>query len=352
MNNDVMKNLVWLHDKPQSTGLIKQSADDFFVAEDLGYEPDGEGEHLLVRVRKTGCNTQFVVEQLAKFAGIPARSVSYAGLKDRHAVTEQWFCLHMPGKSDPDMDKFQLEGCQIIRFARHKRKLRISNLKGNSFRLVLRHINDRSAVEPRLDKIAKAGVPNYFGEQRFGRNGNNLIQAKRWASGEIRVKERQKRSFYLSAVRSALFNYIASARISQHIEKQVLFGDAIQLTGKGSWFVAQQDELDQIQHRLDDGDVQITAPLPGDNALGSQSEALVFEQRLLEPYPEFMGLLRQERLESSRRAVIVRPQQFIWQWMDENTLQLNFSLPAGSFATSIVREIIQPGSEQFIDILD
>src|SRR5476651_2514717 len=158
-----MSRLTWLYGEPLSTGKLKANPEDFIVEEDLGFEPDGEGEHLLVRIRKNGCNTQFVAEQLARFAGIPARSVSYAGLKDRHAVTEQWFCLHLPGKETPEFSLFQLAGCEIIQITRHRRKLRIGTLKGNAFMLVLRDISDRDAVEQRLALIARAGVPNYFG---------------------------------------------------------------------------------------------------------------------------------------------------------------------------------------------
>lgn len=177
-----------------------------------------------------------------------------------------------------------------------------------------------------------------------------MVQAKRWADGEIAVKERNKRSFYLSAVRSFLFNHITCARIIQGLERRVLAGDAIQLTGRGSWFVAQQDELTLLQRRLDIGEVRTTAPLPGEGELGSQEDALAFEQSLLQAYPEFMALLRTERLESARRAVLVQPQGLTWQWRDDNTLNLNFSLPAGSFATSVVRELIQTDSNQLIDI--
>lgn len=345
MNALTINNLAWLYGEPQATGIIKQSPDDFVVVENIGYEPDGEGEHLLVRVRKTGCNTQFVAERLAKFAGIPQRSVSYAGLKDRHAVTEQWFCLHLPGKDDPDMAQFTLEGCEILSVARHRKKIRIGNLKGNAFHLTLRQISDRDSTEARLRQIAANGVPNYFGEQRFGRDGNNLVQAVRWAKGEINVKERQKRSFYLSALRSALFNQVASARISQGLADKALVGDAVQLCGRGSWFVAEQAELEQVQRRISVGELYITAPLPGDGQSGALNEALLFEQRQLAGYGELLTLLHKERLESARRAILVRPQDLRWQWPDDNTLALDFSLPAGSFATSLVRELIKPADK-------
>ncbi|CAI1850109.1 MULTISPECIES: tRNA pseudouridine(13) synthase TruD [Serratia] len=336
-----MANLTWLHGRPQSTGVLKANPEDFVVVEDLGFAPDGEGEHVLVNIRKNGCNTQFVADYLARFAGIHARSVSYAGLKDRHAVTEQWFCLHMPGKDTPDFSRFTLEGCEVLSTARHLRKMRIGNLKGNHFTLVLRQISDRQDVERRLQAIAAQGVPNYFGSQRFGRGGNNLAMARRWANDEIRVKERSKRSFYLSASRSALFNLIASQRLADGLQRTALEGDALQLSGRGSWFVAKADELEALQQRLDAGELVVTAPLPGDGEPGTAGKALAFEQQCLAEQPELLTLLKRERVDPARRALLLQPQNLQWNWWDDVTVELRFWLPAGSFATSVVREIMQ-----------
>lgn len=340
-----MKTLAWLYDQPSGLGTLKQFPTDFVVEEDLGFKADGEGEHLLVRVRKTGCNTTFVADYLAKFAGISVRAVSYAGLKDRHAVTEQWFCLHLPGKETPDFTKFDLAGCQIMTYARHLRKLRIGALRGNTFRLIIRQVSKPTAIEVRLTQIAAQGVPNYFGEQRFGHNGNNIVQAKLWATNAIRVKERGKRSFYLSAARSLIFNEIASRRIELGMGRTVIDGDAMQLSGRGSWFVAKADELEVLQQRLQQGEIQITAPLAGDGELGTQSVALAFEQQQLVKYDILLSLLHRERVECARRMLLVQPKEMSWSWLDRETLQLNFWLPAGSFATSVVRELIKPNSE-------
>ncbi|SPX54791.1 tRNA pseudouridine 13 synthase [Klebsiella pneumoniae] len=125
------------------------------MVEDLGFAPDGEGEHVLVRILKNGCNTRFVADALAKFLKIHAREVSFAGQKDKHAVTEQWLCARVPGKEMPDLSKFQLEGCQVLEYARHKRKLRLGALKGNQFTVILREISDRQDVETRLQAIAE-----------------------------------------------------------------------------------------------------------------------------------------------------------------------------------------------------
>lgn len=334
-------NVQYLHGKPLSSGTLKSIPEDFVVKEDLGFELDGEGEHVMVRVEKTGCNTLYVAEQLAKFAKISARAVSYAGLKDRHAVTEQWFCLQMPGKDTPDFSAWQLEGCRVLAVTRQKRKLRIGSLKGNQFEITLRDITNADDVEQRLQKVAKLGVPNYFGEQRFGRDGQNLVQARRWANQEITVRERNKRSFYLSAARSAMFNDIASARIANNTAQHAMLGDALQLTGRGSWFVATAEELDSLQARLQSSELSVTAPLPGDGDLGTQQDALAFEIQCLEQdYQPFMALMKNERVSPARRAVLVKPQNLQWQWLDSSTVKLDFFLNSGSFATSVVREII------------
>ncbi|AXO18354.1 tRNA pseudouridine(13) synthase TruD [Providencia stuartii] len=347
-----LMNVQYLHGKPLSTGKLKSQPEDFIVKEDLGFELDGEGEHVMVRIEKTGCNTLFVAEQLAKFAKISARSVSYAGLKDRNAVTEQWFCLQMPGKETPDFSLWQLDGCRVIATTRQKRKLRIGTLKGNQFELTIRDISVPEDVEARLQKVAEQGIPNYFGEQRFGRDGQNLTQALRWANQEITVRERNKRSFYLSAARSAMFNHVASERIENQTINQVLLGDALQLTGRGSWFVATAEELPTLQARVASGELSITAPLPGDGELGTQEDALVFETNSLESYHSLMTLMKNERVSSTRRAMIVKPQNLQWQWIDQTTLKLNFFLNSGSFATSVVREIINQDSADVKDIIE
>ncbi|HGJ5854485.1 tRNA pseudouridine(13) synthase TruD [Arsenophonus nasoniae] len=342
--------LQWLHGKPVASGAIKLTAEDFIVRENLGFLPEGEGEHLMVYVRKKGCNTQFVAEQLARFVGISPRSVSYAGLKDRQAVTEQWFCLHLPGKEDPDINQFSLAGCEILLAKRQKRKLRIGSLKGNDFEITLRQISDQRAVETRLQQIKILGVANYFGEQRFGRAGNNLVQAERWAKGEIEVKQRNKRSFYLSAVRSVIFNFIVSERILNNKIHQIIDGDVMQLTGSGSWFVAKREELPQLQERLQAGAIQITAPLYGEKELGTQSVAKLFEQQCLTHFSVLLPLLQAERTNLIRRAIIVVPQNMHWEWLEKQTLKLSFSLPKGSFATSVIRELINQSTKNIIDI--
>ena len=321
---------------PKQTALLKAECADFVVKEQLGYDMSGDGEFVAVKVRKTDCNTLFVGEQLAKFAGISARNMSYAGLKDRKAVTEQWFSLQMPGQPTPDFSQFSLEGVEILEVTRHQRKIRIGSLQGNHFEILLRNTEETDELKVRLDFLAKNGFPNYFTEQRFGRDSNNLTQALRWANGEIKVKDRHKRSFYLSAARSEIFNLIVSKRMELDLAQQILLGDVLQLNGSHSWFLVDESEdLAQLQQRLAQQDVLLTAPLIGEE----EKSAVDFENEIFAQYQALFALMRQERMKAARRPILMQPQQFQWQF-EPNGLRLQFDLPAGSYATALIRELV------------
>lgn len=335
-----MQNLTWLQGKPRGHGQLKASPEDFTVIEDLGFGPDGDGEQLLVRIRKEGCNTRFVADALAKFLKVHAREASFAGQKDKHAITEQWLCVRLPGKEMPDLSAFKLEGVEVLEYARHRRKLRLGALRGNAFTLVLRDISDREDVEQRLVGILTKGVPNYFGLQRFGIGGSNLNLARRWASDGQPIRDRNKRSFALSAARSALFNHTVSERLKKPEFNQVVDGDALQLAGRGSWFVATAEELPALQARVNQGELLITAPLAGSGEPGVKNDALQFEQRTIGDDPGLLELLVQQRVDAARRAMLMFPRDLAWEWWDDVTVELRFWLPAGSFATSVVRELI------------
>ena len=336
----MLTELNYFYGKPTTHGLYKQQYEDFMVIEELGFELTGEGEHVLVYLEKKDYNTIFVAEQLAKYVGISAKNVSYAGLKDRQAITQQWFSLHLPGKETPDFTQFNLTGCRILQINRHNKKLKIGALKGNRFKIVLRNISDKQAIESKLNLIKKHGVPNYFGEQRFGRDQNNITQAIKWASGEISVKDRKKRSFYLSAARSVIFNQIVSQRIEQNIEQTVLDGDILQLSKSNSWFLSKTEELLLLQQRLQNGEINITAPMVGDSPLSTTSIALEFETNCLKRWSCFEQLFKKERMETSRRSILLRPEELKWQWIRDNNIEIGFYLPSGCYATSVLRELI------------
>ena len=333
--------LNYLLGKPQQAGRLKAEFADFIVREELGYPLAGEGEFVAVKVRKT--NTLFVGEQLAKFVGISAKNMSYAGLKDRHAVTEQWFCLHLAGKETPDFSAFECEGVEILEVTRHNRKIRTGALEGNYFELLLRDVEETDELKQRLNQLQAVGFPNYFTEQRFGRDGHNLTQAQRWASGEISVKDRKKRSFYLSAARSEVFNLVVSQRIADQQMQTILSGDYLQLAGSNSFFEVKEEDLVQSQQRLDENDVLLTAPLIGENSLeqnGNEREKAIVAQ-----HENLISLMKKERMNAARRAMLCKPQDLRWQFEPEG-LRLTFFLNSGSYATGLVRELIILNEEE------
>lgn len=321
---------------PKTTALLKHQCADFIVKERLGYEMSGEGEFVALYVRKTDCNTLFVGEKLAQFAGVSERNMGYAGLKDRRAVTEQWFCLQMPGMETPDFSQFELAGVEILAVTRHNRKIRTGSLEGNEFEILLRGAQESDELKVRLDFVKNFGFPNYFTEQRFGRDGHNLTQAMRWAQGEIKVKDRKKRSFYLSAARSEIFNLVVAERIVQGVENQVLPNDIVQLKGSHSWFKADEGEdLNVLQQRLTEQDILLTAPLIGEENLA----AAEIENAVVAQQDAFKPLMKQEKMKAARRPLLMKPQDFRWAFTDEG-LKLSFYLPAGSYATALIRELV------------
>ncbi|XWY19213.1 tRNA pseudouridine(13) synthase TruD [Bisgaard Taxon 45] len=335
--------LAYLQTRPKQTARLKAECADFIVQENLGYALSGDGEFVAVKVRKTDCNTLFVGEKLAQFAGIAERNMGYAGLKDRKAVTEQWFCLHMPGQPTPDFSQFQLAGVDILEVTRHNRKIRTGSLDGNQFDILLRDVQDTDELNVRLANLKKFGFPNYFTEQRFGRDGHNLTQALRWAIGEINVKDRKKRSFYLSAARSEVFNLVVSERIALQLTQQVLPGDILQLRGSHSWFQADEnDDLAVLQTRLEQQDILLTAPLIGEH----NPSATTSENQVVEQHQALLTLMAKERMKAARRPMLMHAQGLQWEFIPDG-LRLSFYLPAGSYATALVREVVNVQEDEF-----
>ncbi len=322
---------------PTLSGKIRSTIDDFQVDEVLGFEPDGGGEHVCLFIRKRNTNTAFLAEQLAKFAGVRLMDVSYAGLKDRHAVTTQWFSLYLSNKSEPDWQQLNNENIEILKVTRYHRKLRRGTLQGNQFTLVIRELQgDADDLEQRLQTIAAQGIPNYFGEQRFGYE--NLDKAKAMFCGEIKVRNRDKRSIYLSAARSQIFNHLLSQRVADGSWKQGLDGEVMQLAGSNAVFTSEQLD-DTLKQRLAEFDIHPSGPLWGKGELRSQAAALALEQPLAEQFPEFCQGLAAAGLKQERRALRLMVKDLSWQHQ-EDTLHLNFFLPAGCYATVVLRELV------------
>lgn len=328
--------------RPAIMAVVRGTPEDFQVDEELGFPPDGQGQHVLLRIRKRNTNTQWLARQLARFAGIPLRDVGFAGLKDRCAVTTQWFSLDLAGKEEPDWCSLDLEDIQIIDVARHGRKLRRGALRGNRFILQLHRIEgDTGELERRLHLVRQQGVPNYFGEQRFGRGGSNLVQAEAMFSGEIRVKDRHRRGLYLSAARSLLFNRILAERVKTASWRNVLPGEVVMLSGSRSFFTVEVLSA-EIEQRLASGDILPTAPLWGRGLSTAQAAALALETEVLSAFRSWCDGLESAGLKQERRPLLLQPADLVWEWTGEETLRMSFFLSAGSYATSVLRELVVP----------
>lgn len=338
--SDILSTLAYLNGVPQASAKLKAEPHHFQVREELGYPLSGHGEHLMVRIRKTGENTSFVANELAKACSVKSKDVGWAGLKDRHAVTEQWLSVHLPHGETPDFAPFlaQYPSIEILEITRHHKKLRPGDLQGNQFTLTLSEVSDMAAVLPRLQRIAETGVPNYFGAQRFGNEGNNVEEARRWGRENVRTRNQNKRSLYLSAARSWIFNQIVSERIKQGLFEQFIEGDIALLNGESHCVEAAQ--LATFNQQLATNSVQISAALAGDNALPTQAAALALEQPQLDAEPDLMALIRGNRMRHERRPIALKAQDLRWE-VEGDQLTLHFSLEAGCFATAIVRELVE-----------
>lgn len=332
-----MSELAFLHGQPKSSGDLRTQMQDFKVFEILPFTPCGEGEHLIIHIRKTGANTLFVARQLAKYFNVKEALVSYAGLKDRNAITEQYFGVHLPGKKQYDLSDLLIEGVEVLSYQRHNKKLKTGALIGNRFELTLRNVSKMKDVLERWQKIQLSGVPNYFGEQRFGQGGNNLDRALELFNGK-KVKDKKKRGFYLSAARSFLFNDLLSRRIVQQSFTDPMPGDVFMLTGSRSIFLP--DSNDQtILNRLAENDIAITAPLWGAGELATTGVAQEFEHQTLKNHPVFCQGLAKFGLKQERRRINLTLEKGILEHQND-VLSVSFFLPAGCFATTILRELI------------
>lgn len=322
------------HGAPLFDAVIRHRPEEFLVDEHLGFEPSGDGEHDLLRIKKTSANTAWVARQLAAFATIPVRDVGYCGLKDRHAITTQWFSVRRNGTYDwSDLDA---PGVGVLEVTPHRKKLRRGAHRGNQFRIVLRVVDgvaQRPIIDERLDTIKRLGVPNYFGPQRFGRGGANLDLAERLFAG--RRMKREQRGIAISAARSYLFNEILDRRLRDRSWDRVLPGERVNLDGTGSVFRA-EDEVPAS--RLAALDVHPTASLWGRAAPLSTDDVARLEREVVAQTPTLAEGLERSDVDAAHRATRLRVQNLKWS-VEETAVVLDFYLPRGAFATSVLREL-------------
>jgi len=327
------------HGTPTASGLIRQQPEDFIVEEILGFEPTGEGEHIFLNIQKRGENTDFLARQIAKFAGLPRMAVSYAGMKDRNAVTTQWFGVHLPGKREVDWNGLESDAVKVLQAVRHNRKLKTGALKGNRFILIVRDLQgDRAGLAGRLEKIKAEGVPNYFGPQRFGREGNNLAQAEALFRGELKLRDRKLEGIYFSAARSEIFNRVLARRVMDGTWNQAIEGDVFMFEGSHSIFRA--DLTEETLQRVAGQNIHPSGPLWGLGELATAGAALELEKTVAAEFPLLCEGLERAKLEPARRPLRLTMPDLAFEFLDETGLRLSFSLPAGAYATVVLREII------------
>jgi len=302
----------WPHAYPASgaTATLKQLNEDFIVTELPLQLPSGEGEHIWLDIEKNGANTAFVAQQLAEAAGVQERDVGYAGLKDRWAITRQWFSIYLTQLQHPEF--------KVLSQSRHVKKLRPGDLQGNRFRIVLREVRgDRDAIEANLKAVAAQGVPNYFGAQRFGFEGGNVEQGRAMLAREIRVRNPKKKGIYLSAVRSFVFNEVLALRIQQGLWGQALPGDVMDEAGRP------------------------TGPLWGRGRVVTTDAAQALENGVAARHATLCDGMEHAGLDQDRRALVACPADMSWDWPQADQLVLSFTLPAGNYATSVLSEILR-----------
>jgi tRNA pseudouridine13 synthase len=328
---------------PLGSGVLRSTPEDFEVEEILGFAAGGEGPHALLQVRKRGANTEWVARELARAAGVKPFDVGFAGLKDRNAVTTQHFTVPRGKRAAEEFIGLKGEGYEVLSAAPHQRKLPRGALEGNRFGITVRGLAcDPGLVAERIALVASGGVPNYFGEQRFGREAGNLEQvlhaAESGSAGGRRRRGRDDAGFMLSAARSVIFNAILAERVVQGSWNQIGSGDVANLDGRGSVFSVESPDA-ELGQRCAALEVHPTAPLAGAGPSLASGDVLALEETISAQYPEALSVILAEGMKPERRALRIRVRDLEHEYSGD-TLRLRFALSAGSFATTVLREII------------
>jgi tRNA pseudouridine13 synthase len=337
---------------PGVGGHIKDEPEDFEVEEIPAYEPSGSGEHLYLWIEKRGLGAEYFARQVARRLGIGPAEVGTAGLKDRHAVTRQW--VSVPASAEPQLGQLEGDGIRLLRVSRHGNKLKPGHLRGNRFRILIRDVEAgaEARVEPVLDHIRRDGLPNYYGPQRFGTDGQTALLGLALLRGEpppmgadgrpLNVRSPFLRKLALSAAQSLLFNFNLSRRVADGLLRRVLAGDVMAKWPVGGMFVAEDVAAEQA--RLEKREIVPAGPMFGRKTFPAKGEAAAREAAILAD----AGLAMQAFARFGKLLQGTRRHNFVY--VDDLAaaaeplgLRLKFTLPAGSYATVLLREVMKSG---------
>ena len=330
---------------PPVDGVLRREPGDFQVDEELGFEPEERGPHHWLLVRKTGCTTPYAARILADRFALPVREIGFSGLKDRHAETTQWFTVPARAHaSDPSPGEVAA-GVRIVRAVRGAKKLRRGVHAGNRFAIVVRDVEgDRKSFAARVDRIARAGVPSYFGAQRFGRDAGNVAAAAGMLRGDAKPPGRLARGLYFSTGRSLLFNRVLHRRVEADTWNRCVPGDAVVIAGRRRALApgASPREGGSAAEWVAALRAHPAGPLWGRGArAGVAAEALAFEVAALAGCEGWQAGLEAAGLVADRRALRVVPADLEWEESVDGGLIVRFALPRGAYATAVLRELVE-----------
>ena len=323
-------------------GILRKKPKDFKVTEINDIHLSGTGEHLWLYKEKTGSNTDWVAKQLSNICQVPQRNVAYAGLKDRQAVTQQWFSVQLPKISDRKKIQSALpDNVSILKSDFHSRKIKRGQLQANRFEIVIREIEgDLAGISNNIEQILQNGVPNYFGNQRFGSEMGNIQKCQDWFAGNTKVKSKNLKSLLISTARSHIFNEILASRINNGSWNKPMLGDIVQLDGSHSWFHCKDASTKEIEKRIKQFDVHITAAMYGENQVQSTEDCAFLENKIAKKHTIYHIGFEHFRLKQDRRSMRIIPRNFKFDFRAKD-LFLQFELSSGSYATGVIREIVK-----------
>jgi tRNA pseudouridine13 synthase len=327
---------------------FKAEPEDFRVEEELSFAPSGDGPHWLLKVEKRSANTRWVAAEIARIAGVPVGDVGYAGLKDRHAVCVQWFSVPVRAQSAEFWLEVRTDEYRILDVQANMRKLKRGALSGNRFRIRLRKVAwSREQLETKLSALRAHGVPNYFGPQRFGRDGYNLDRVAHWVQSAKKPPGRTERGFALSAARALIFNAVLARRVQEADWSRLEPGDLASLDGSGSHFRVTTVD-DELRQRVQAFDVHPSGPLWGRGDPETSGNVRDTELAVAREFQAVADLLAAEGLVQERRALRCGIRDLAVE-ADAGTLTLSFGLGRGQFATAVLREICEFSGEPLLD---